>query len=62
MLGRKSGDGKEKRSVLGTFIIASIIYIILGIFMVTHPAKVEARSGKRDFVFHQQGQRRKPFY
>ncbi len=42
MLGRKSGDGKEKRSVLGTFIIASIIYIILGIFMVTHPAKVEA--------------------
>lgn len=42
MVGFQKPDGKPKSRVLGTFIIASIIYIILGVFMVFHPAKVEA--------------------
>ena len=31
----------QNGNLLGTFIIASIVYIVLGIFMVMHPGKVE---------------------
>ena len=32
---------EQKKNMLGTFIVASLAYIILGIFMVMHPGKVE---------------------
>lgn len=34
-------DERIKRNTPGSFIIASIVYIVLGVFMVMHPGKVE---------------------
>lgn len=40
MLNRHPED-RPRRNLLGSFIIASIVYIILGVYMVMHPEKVE---------------------
>lgn len=42
MKDRKIREGEIRKPPVAPFVIASIIYIILGIFMVSHPAKVEA--------------------
>ena len=42
MRDRKGKAVEVRKPPVGAFIIASIVYIILGVFMVTHPAKVEA--------------------
>lgn len=42
MKDRKIREGEIRKPTVAPFVIASIIYIILGIFMVSHPAKVEA--------------------
>ncbi len=41
MFGNNNPGNKPRRRVLGTYIIASVIYIILGVFMVLRPSKVE---------------------